>query len=77
MEDKLRVISRKLSILISLSLKDLRGDKEIMPSKKQKVGDAANYLANFGMTPQEIAEILNSPVQSIRTLLTPKRRKKN
>lgn len=70
-------ISQKLNILIALTLKQLLGDKEFSGSvrRKQRVGDLACYLNNMGLDAKDIAEITGASVQSIRTLLTPKRRK--
>lgn len=70
-------ISQKLNILIALTLKQLLGEKDFSggDKRKQGVGDVARYLNNLGLEAKDIAEITGAPVQSIRTLLTPKRRK--
>jgi hypothetical protein len=70
-------ISKKLNVLIALSLRQLLGDKDFSPKTKRKqgAGDLARYLANMGLEAKDIAEILGSPLQSVRTLLTPTRRK--
>ncbi|TSC57219.1 MAG: hypothetical protein Greene041679_380 [Parcubacteria group bacterium Greene0416_79] len=70
-------ISQKLNILIALTLKQLLGDKEFSggDKRKQGVGEIARYLNKMGLDAKDIAEITGAPVQSIRTLLTPKRRK--
>ena len=69
-------ISKKLNVLISLSLKHLAGEKEFHSKGGRKgIGEQARYLADVGLDSKDIAEILGSPVASIRTLLTPKRRK--
>jgi hypothetical protein len=70
-------ISKKLNVLISLSLRQLSGDKEFSGSEKRKqgVGELARFLNNMGLDAKDIAEITGAPLQSIRTLLTPKRRK--
>ncbi len=78
MEEKHLVeISKKLNALISISLKHLSDDKEFRTkgSRRQGTGDVARYLADFGLDAKDIAQILGSPVQSVRTLLTPARRK--
>lgn len=78
MDEKiLNDISRKLNVLIALSLRNLTGEREFDSAEKRKqgVGDKARFLANMGIESKEIAEILGAPVQSVRTLLTPKRRK--
>lgn len=76
-EKILEDISNKLNILISLSIKQLNGDKDFSnkSTRKRGVGDYARYLANYGIDAKEISRILNAPLQSIRTLLTPKRSK--
>jgi len=76
-EKKLTEISQKLTALISLSVRQLLGDKEFAGKRKRKqgVGDLARYLAAMGLDAKDISAILGAPLQSIRTLLTPKRRK--
>lgn len=76
-EKILAEISRKLNVLIALSLRQLLGEKEFLGSgkRKQGVGELARYLNNMGLEAKDIAEITGAPLQSIRTLLTPKRRK--
>lgn len=71
-------ISNKLSALLALSLRGLIGDKDFgTPGKrKQGVGDLARYLANFGLSAEDIAGIVGAPLQSIRTQLTPSSKKK-
>jgi len=68
-------ISKKLNVLIALSLRKLTGDTEFSKGKRKGVGDIAQYLAGMGLDAKDIAQILGSPVTSIRTLLTPTRRK--
>lgn len=70
-------ISKKLNVLISLSLRQLIGDKEFGHKERAKkgLGDVARYLDNMGLDSKDIAEILGSPVSSVRTLLTPTRRR--
>ena len=76
-EEILTEVSKKLNVLISLSLRQLSGDKDLggKDGRRQGVGEIARYLADMGLDPKDIAEILGAPLQSIRTLLTPKRRK--
>lgn len=76
-EKILSEVSKKLNILIALSLRHLLGDKEFSSSEKRKqgVGKIARYLNSMGLDAKDIAEITGAPLQSIRTLLTPKRRK--
>ena len=70
-------ISKKLNVLISISLgriNDIRlFDKN--GEKIQGVGAMTRYLSGMGLSPEDISEIIGAPLQSIRTLLTPKRRK--
>lgn len=76
-ENLLAEISKKLNVLISLSFRQLLNDNSFSDTGKRKsgVGDLARYLNDMGVDSKDIAEILGAPVQSIRTLLTPKRRK--
>jgi len=74
--EAIRNISKKLNVLISLSLRQLIGDKDFLKSKrKQGVGELVHYLANMGLDAKDIAEIVGSPLTSVRTLLTPARRR--
>lgn len=77
-EKSLKNISSKLNALLSLTLKDLTGEKDFgsKSKRKQGIGKLARYFAGFGLDAEDIAEILGAPVQSVRTLLTPKRRKR-
>ena len=78
MTDKLLLdISKKLNVLISLSLRQLSGEKEFGAKTKRTrgTGDTSRYLADMGLEAKDIAEILGAPLQSVRTLLTPTRRK--
>lgn len=69
-------ISKKLNVLIALSLRQLLDDKDFSKGKrKQGVGELVLYLADMGLEPKDIASVLGSPVTSVRTLLTPTRRK--
>jgi hypothetical protein len=70
-------ISKKLNALISISLKQLLSDKEFGTRARRRTGtgDIVRYLADLGLDSKDIAEILGAPVASVRTLLTPKRRK--
>jgi hypothetical protein len=76
-EKSLQEISKKLNVLISLSIRQLNGEKEFgnKAGRKQGVGELARYLYGLGIDATDIAEILGAPLQSVRTLLTPKRRK--
>lgn len=76
-EKTLEDISKKLNALISLTLRNLIGEKDFSGKVKRKKGTSAlvNYLADFGLDSKDIAKILGTPIGSVRTLLTPKRRK--
>lgn len=75
-EKILAELSKKLNVLIALSLRQLLGDKGFSNGKrKQGVGELARYFNNMGLEAKDIAEIIGAPLQSIRTLLTPKRKK--
>jgi hypothetical protein len=68
--------SKKLNVLISISLKHLMNDREFGSKRGRKgLGNVARYLADLGLESKDIAEILGAPVGSVRTLLTPTRRK--
>jgi hypothetical protein len=70
-------LSKKMNVLIALSLRQLAGDKDFAGVSKRKkgIGDLAQYLNRMGLDTKDIADILGYPVTSVRTLLTPKRRK--
>ena len=70
-------MSKKINVLIALSLRQLLGDKDFSGGSKRKkgVGDLVQYLYGMGLEAKDIAAILGSPVTSVRTLLTPTRRK--
>jgi hypothetical protein len=69
-------ISKKLNILIALSLRQLLGDDEFSAKRKRKgVAELVHYLADMGLDAKDIADIVGSPLTSVRTLLTPTRRK--
>lgn len=76
-EKTLLEISKKLNVLIALSLRQLLGDKGFATGEKRKqgVGELARYFNSMGLEAKDIAEITGAPLQSIRTLLTPNRRK--
>jgi len=76
-EKTLLEVSKKLNVLIALSFRQLLGDKDFSGGgkRKQGVGEVARYLNNMGLDAKDIAEIIGAPLQSVRTLLTPKRRK--
>ncbi len=70
-------LSKKMNVLIALTLRQLLGDNDFSSGGKRKkgVGDLVQYLNGMGLEAKDIADILGSPVTSVRTLLTPTRRK--
>jgi hypothetical protein len=76
-EEMLSEISRKLNVLISLSLRQLLDDKSFSENgkRKQGIGELARYLNGMGLEAKDISEITGAGLQSVRTLLTPQRRK--
>jgi hypothetical protein len=70
-------ISAKLNVLIAIGIKQLVGEKTFAVSgkRKQGTGELVRYLADMGLETKDIAQIIGSPVTSVRTLLTPTRRK--
>jgi len=76
-DEACEIISKKLNVLIALSLRQLLGDKDFTTGGKRKkgIGEIVHYLAGMGLAPKDIADIVGSPITSVRTLLTPTRRK--
>lgn len=76
-EKTLLEVSKKLNVLIAISIRRLLGEKELSGNKKRKhgAGELVRYLNNMGLEAKDIADIIGSPLQSVRTLLTPKRQK--
>lgn len=75
-DPSLAEISKKLNVLISLSLRQLLGDTDFSAGKRrQGVGELVRYLNDMGLEAKDIADVTGAPVQSVRTLLTPKRRR--
>lgn len=77
MTDKLLAeISKKLNVLIALSLRGKAEDSIFQfTGKKKGIGQQVRFLASLGLDAKEIADIVGSPVTSVRTLLTPTRRR--
>jgi hypothetical protein len=74
-DETLSAISRKLNVLIALSLRQLPADREIGTKRKQGIAEQVHYLADMGLDAKDISGIVGSPLTSVRTLLTPTRRK--
>jgi hypothetical protein len=69
-------ISAKLNVLIALTLRQMSGQKGFAKSGRNTgAGEIVHFLAEMGLNAKDIAVIIGSPVTSVRTLLTPKRRK--
>ena len=70
-------ISKKLNVLIALNIKQLLSDQNLGGSAKRKIGvsGTVRFLADMGLDAKDIAQIVGSPVTSVRTLLTPTRRR--
>lgn len=70
-------ISAKLNVLIALSIKQLLGQTTfaVKAKRNQGVGEVVHFLADMGMDAKDIAKVVGSPVTSVRTLLTPTRRR--
>jgi hypothetical protein len=69
--------AKKLNVLIALSLRQLLGDRDFSQTSKRKqgIGSLVRYLADMDLDAKDIAQIVGSPLTSVRTLLTPTRRR--
>jgi hypothetical protein len=76
-EDVAGELAKKLNVLISLSIRQLLADRDFEPAGRGKrgIGSVARYLSDMGLGTKDIADILGAPLPSVRTLLTPNRRK--
>jgi hypothetical protein len=70
-------VSKKLNVLISLAIKQLLQEKSFGRDGKRRAGvsDVVHFLADMGLDAKDISEIVGSPITSVRTLLTPTRRR--
>ncbi len=70
------MISKKLTALLAINLRMLLQDSEFSSKQKRRQGtsELVRYFAAFGLEPNDIAHILGTTVQSVRTLLTPSRK---
>jgi hypothetical protein len=75
-QDVLEEHSRKLNVVIALLLRQLLRDVDFGSKKRKGTGELAVYLDRQGLSYQDIAAILDSPVASIRELVTRNKRKK-
>lgn len=76
-EKLLSRISQKLNVLIAVQLKAAGDAISFSPSERGKrgVGDLVRYLSKAGLDSKDISEITGAPLASVRTLLTPGRKK--
>lgn len=76
-QNELSIISAKLNVIIALLLRDAVTKGTILGTEKAKqIGQQARYLASVGLSAKDISVILDAPLPSVRTLLTPSQRKK-
>jgi len=68
--------SRKLNVVIALLLRILVKDEDFTQKKRKGTGELAVYLKRHGLEYQDIAAILDSPVASVRELVSRGSRKK-
>lgn len=62
--------SRKLNVVIALLLRILVKDEDFTQKKRKGTGELAVYLKRHGLEYQDIAAILDSPVASVRELVS-------
>lgn len=74
--DVLEEQSRKLNVMIALLLRILVKDEDFTQKKRKGTGELAVYLKRHGLEYQDIAAILDSPVASVRELVSRGSRKK-
>ena len=76
-EEQTSDLSKKMNVLIALSIRQLTGQSSFdAKSRRSKgTGDIVQFLSEMGLDAKDIAQIVGSPVTSVRTLLTPGRRK--
>jgi hypothetical protein len=67
--------SRKLNVVIALLLRILVKDEDFAQKKRKGTGELAVYLKQHGLEYQDIAAILDSPVASVRELVSRSGRK--
>jgi hypothetical protein len=69
--------SRKLNIVIALLLRVVLKDNDFAQRKRKGTGDLAICLKRQGLEYPDIASILDSPVASVRELVSRGARKKS
>lgn len=74
--DLLVEISNKLNVLIAFAIRS-RSDDDFNAKGKRKgsIGNVVTYLSGMGLSSNDIAAITGSPITSVRTFLTPSRKK--
>jgi hypothetical protein len=68
--DELEQRSRKLNVIIALLLRILMKDEDFTQKKRKGTGELAVYLKRHGLEYQDIAAILDSPIPSVRELVS-------
>jgi hypothetical protein len=68
--------SRKLNVIIALLLRILLKDEDFAQKKRKGTGELAVYLKRHDLEYEDIAAILDSPVASVRELVSRASRKK-
>lgn len=76
-DELLKEISKKLNVLISMFFGRINDTRQFENDGQriQGVGAMTRYLSDMGIDPKDIADIIGASLPSVRTLLTPKRRK--
>ncbi len=74
--DELEQRSRKLNVIIALLLRILVKDEDFTLKKRKGTGELAVYLKRHGLEYQDIAAILDSPIASVRELVSRGSRKR-
>jgi hypothetical protein len=74
--DDLEQRSKKLNVIIALLLRILVKDEDFTQKRRKGTGELAVYLKRHGLEYQDIAAILDSPVPSVRELVSRGSRKK-
>ena len=66
-----------LLALLALELKKFAGETsfEDLARRRKGTGESVRFLAEFGLDAKDIAAVTGAPLTSVRTLLTPTRRK--
>lgn len=74
--ETLEQLSRKLNVVIALLLRIITNDDDFAAKKRRGTGDLAVFLKRQGLDYPDIASIVDSPVASVRELVSRSSRKK-